>query len=228
MKLPIGTYSFYSQLEQCPHKAYHVYVGKTVPFVKTEQMIWGDTVHKAMENRIKHGSPLPDECASAEKVSTYFYDTSRLVPVKVELALAMQQNGQPCDYEDKDNAWFRGKLDCVTMPESRQHAWMVDWKTGNVREDPFELECGALLLKVHYPTLESIVGEYFWMRTGQSGLRYNIRDHANTYNRIWKLRNEAEDYLRNGAWPKRKSPLCNWCPVKDCEHYTGRNVNAGS
>lgn len=222
MKFPVGTYSFYNAFENCPHKAYHIYVAKTVPYVETPEMKWGNDVHSAMENRIKHGTPLPDTMTSAEPVASQFYNISQRVDVRVEQKLAMTAGGLPCDFWSAE-VWFRGKLDCTVMPHIR-NAWLVDWKTGNVREEPFELETNALLLKVNHPTLETIHGEYFWMKTGQNGLRYTLNNHGQTFARLQALRSEAEEYnsydTHGLAWPKRKNPLCGWCGVLSCENNT--------
>ena len=219
MKLPIGNYSFYNQFENCPHKAFQIYVAKSIPYVESPEMAWGNKVHTAMEHRIKHGTPLPEGMEAAENTAGVFHGMAKTLPVHVEHKLAMRQDGQPCDYWD-DKAFFRGKLDCVTTNTITTYAWMIDWKTGNVREEPFELECGALLLKVNQPTLEQITGEYFWFKTGQPGLRYTFSNHGQTYDKLVKLRLEAEGYLRSGEWPKRKTPLCGWCDVLACEHNT--------
>lgn len=228
MKLPVGTYSFYNAFENCPHKAYHVYVAKSVPYVETPEMKWGNDVHSAMEARIKHGSPLPETMTSAEPVASQFHTMSKTVTVQVEQKLAVTAGGLPCDFWD-DKVWFRGKLDCTVMAlKLSTSAWLVDWKTGNVREEPFELETNALLLKVNHPTLETIHGEYFWMKTGQNGLRYTLNSHGQTFARLQALRSEAEGYFASGAsaadagraWPKRKNPLCGWCPVTSCEFNT--------
>ena len=220
MKLPIGTYSFYNQFENCPHKAFQLYVVRSIPYVETPEMKWGNDVHTAMENRIKYGAPLPDTMQAAEAIGAEFHRMAQSLPVQVEYKLAMKRDGSACEYGDK-SAFFRGKLDNVTMNEGRTFAWMLDWKTGNVREDPFELECGALLLKVNIPTLEQITAEYFWMKTGQNGLRYTFTNHVSTYQRIVNLEREAQGYLASGEWPKRKNPLCPWCQVATCENFTG-------
>jgi hypothetical protein len=218
VKLPVGSHSFYNIFENCPHQAFHRYVGKTIPYVQSPEAVWGDQVHQAMERRIKQGSPLPDTMQAAEPTAALFHDLSKTVAVRCELELAMTADGKPCEYKDWDNVWFRGKLDCVTR--TSDSAWMVDWKTGNVREDPSELERGALLLKVNRPELELIQGEYFWLKTGQPGLRYTLNQHDKTFARLQNLDGEAKDYLQTGVWPKRKTPLCGWCSVKSCEHNT--------
>lgn len=221
MKLPVGSYSFYNAFENCPHKAYNIYVARTIPYVESPEMAWGNKVHAAMEHRIRSGVALPEEMQAAEAACAVFHDMSKSVPVRVEWQLAMTEDGKPCDWKDSA-AWFRGKLDCVTMMPALDAAWMVDWKTGNVREEPFELELGALLLKVHHANLGVVKGEYFWMKTGQNGLRYTFSDHARAYEKIVNLRSEAETYLRAGEWPKRKNPLCGWCPVTACENWKPR------
>lgn len=219
MKLPIPSYSFYNQLENCPFKAYNIYVARTIPYVESPEMAWGNRVHSAMEHRIKHGDPLPGEMQAAERVAAQFHDYKRVAPVGVELQLAMTQDGKPAEWK-APNVFFRGKLDLVVRDDPPQHAWMIDWKSGNVREDPFELECGALLLKVHYPSLRDIQAEYFWMKTGTAGLRYTLNNHAETYQKLARLKSEAENYFRMGQWPKRKNPLCGWCDVLTCENNT--------
>lgn len=219
MTLPIGAYTFYNQFENCPHKAWHIYVLKDIPYVETPEMQWGNDVHSAMEHRIKDGTPLPDTMKNAEAVGDMFRQIYTTLPVFVEYKLAMTAKGMPIDYWSKD-AWFRAKLDCCIFDVQRVHAWCIDWKTGNVREDPFELEIAALLLKVNRPNLITIVGEYFWMKTGQNGLRYTLNRPDTTFARLQTLRTEAESYERAGEWPKRKNPLCGWCPVTSCENNT--------
>jgi hypothetical protein len=218
VKLPIGSYSFYNTLANCPHQAFHRYVGKTLPYVESPEMAWGNQVHAAFEHRIKSGATLPDTMQAGEVLAGMFHDIAKVVAVRVELQLAMTADGKPCDYKDYDRVWFRGKLDCVTR--TADSAWMIDWKTGNVREDPFELECGALLLKVNRPELADIKGEYFWLKTGQAGLRYTLNNHDRYYAKLVNLRHDAETYLEKGEWPKKKTPLCGWCDVMSCEHNT--------
>lgn len=214
MKLPIASYSFFSNFENCPHKAYHIYVARTVPYVETPEMAWGNAVHAAFEKRIRDGVPLPESMAAGETIASEFADYAKTLPVKVEYQLAMTKDGKPCEWKGAD-AWFRGKLDCVVMPSN--FAWMVDWKTGNVREDPFELQCGALLLQVNHE-IDHSRGEYFWLKEGKSGLRYEMPAPLQTYEKLLRLWDEVEGYFQSGEWPKRKNPLCGYCGVTSCDN----------
>lgn len=217
MKLPIGTYTLYNNFENCPFKAYNMHVLKNTPRVEMPEMKWGNDVHKAMELRIDKGTPLPQTMSAAEPLCSTFSVIKELHSVHVEYQLAMTQEGQRCGYWD-DSCWFRGKLDCVVV--DNDNAWCVDWKTGKTREEPLELETGALLLVSNHPNIHHVVGEYFWLRDGKSGIRYHLNNHGKTFAKLHALRTEMEGYAASGQWPKRKNPLCGWCPVTACEHNT--------
>lgn len=218
MKLPSGSYSLYNQFENCPHKAFHMYVLKDLPRIESPEMKWGNDVHSAMERRIKDGTPLPKEMIQAEPVAAKVHTLKADgFSVKVEYQLAMNVDGTKADYWQ--DPWFRGKLDiAVRSPQTPEAAWLVDWKTGKVREEPMELETGAMLLAANHPELTTILGEYFWMQTGRAGLRYTLTPVVNTFNKVHEIRDRFEDCFRTGDWPKTPNPLCGWCAVLSCEH----------
>lgn len=217
MKLPIGTYSLYNQFENCPHKAYHIYVLKDVPYVETPEMKWGNDVHSGIEHRIKDGTPLDPKMQAAEPIAAKVHGLKEHATVHVEYKLALDLTGRPVDFWS-DACWFRGKIDVAVVALDIRAAWLIDWKTGKKREEPFELECGALLLKANTPKINNIVGEYFWLQEGKAGLRYDLNKHSYTFAKLRAYRNEMQVYAKAGTWPKKKNPLCGWCPVMSCEH----------
>jgi hypothetical protein len=221
MKLPIGNYTFFNNFENCPYKAMRMYVARDLPRVETPAMKWGNDVHSAMECRIRDGSRLPDNMQAAEPIANKIDSLKPSeVSIKVEYQLAIDAHGNKCAYWGKDDAqpWFRGKLDLVARQHKAPQAWMLDWKTGKVREEPFELECGALLLTANHPEIKTVLAQYFWMQQGAMGLPYTLINHSQTFGKLQSLRAEAEGYLANGFWPKRRNPLCGFCNVFDCEH----------
>lgn len=211
----VASYSFYNDFDNCPHKAYRRYIKRDLPYEeKSEAQHKGTRMHVAMENRIGKDMPLPEEWASAEPLAAVFAGMPDTHPVRVEYKLAMTMDG-PCAY-DAQTAWFRGKLDVVVMASG---GWIVDWKTGKVREDRFELECQALLLKMNHPHLDPIEGQYYWFAEGRPGRRYSLRpdDTFVTLRNKWVLWKQFEE---RKDFPKRPNPLCAWCPVEDCEYNT--------
>lgn len=219
MTLPVGTYSLYNTFENCPHKAWHTYVLRDIPYVETKERKWGNDVHAALEKRIRNGVALPDTMQAAEPVAAQIANLPH-VEIDAELYIGMTAEGRHCPARSSD-VWFRGKIDCVVRLETS--AWIVDWKTGKVREEPFELETNALLLKCNYPEIENVVANYFWLQQGAPGIRYTCNNHARTFAKLQALRSEMEGYDKAGEWPKRKNPLCGWCDVMACEH----NKNQG-
>jgi hypothetical protein len=211
----IPSYSFYNDFDNCPHKAWRKYIKRDLPYEeKSEAQHRGTRMHVAMENAIGKDMPLPDEWKAAQYLVDLFNALPDTVDVRVEYKLAMTMDG-PCAY-DAQAAWFRGKLDVACMTPN-SGAWIVDWKMGKVREDRFELECQALLLKTNHPGLDPIVGEYYWFAEGRPGQRYNLRpdDTFITLRNKWV---QMKQWEASGVFPKRPNPLCSYCPVKDCEY----------
>lgn len=213
MNFPVGTYTFYNDAQNCPYKAFRRHVKRDLPYAKTEAMERGIAVHEAMEDRIGKGKPLPDDMRAAEHIALTLTRLPDTIPVRVEYRLAIKADASPCAWDARD-AWFRGKLDVAVIGKG---AWLIDWKTGKVREDPFELECQGLLLHANHPDCDPIVGEYYWMIEGRPGLRYTL-DPMEAYRKVGKLYAEMRGYLEKGEWPKRKNPLCGFCDVLDCEN----------
>ena len=218
MPLPVGTYTFYNDFENCPHKAFHKYVARDLPREeKTPQQDFGNHVHDNLDRRLARGEDLPPDLAPVETLCRQLEGLPSEYPQRTEFRLAFRADGTPCEWYGAGE-WFRIKIDWhVRMPT---HAWIIDWKTGKVREQPFELECASLALKIHYPQLEQIVGEYFWTQQWQSGVRYTLIHWPQTFAKLQKIRNEVEQYDREGKWPKHKNPLCGWCPVMNCKFNT--------
>ena len=210
----ILSYTLVNDFENCPRKAYHVRVAKDVKQEPTPEMARGIAVHEAFEKRLKDDKPLPPDLGQFEP----FALTLRNLKVKPEYMLGMTENGHGCDFFAKD-VWFRGKADVAVRAADRTSAWLLDWKTGKVREDPFELECQAMLLWANHPELAHIEANYYWLREARIGERHNLTPtRVQTTIRIGRLANEMRECQEKNHWPARPNPLCGWCPVWQCEH----------
>lgn len=224
MKLPVASYSFLNDYDNCPRKAHHKYVLRDLPYEKaTVKMTWGTTVHKAFEDRIRHGTPLPPEVQPYERFAVQIEaQRERGRIVHAERSLGVRADMSPCDFH-ADDVFLRGKID-ITIERDARAAHIVDWKTGKRREDPGELAINAVLLKALKPTLVSITGLYMWIADDRVGDSHDLSDTdrtwalaASTMNTI-ALRMPAGDR----GWPPRPNPLCAWCPVVKCEHWKER------
>jgi hypothetical protein len=131
----------------------------------------------------------------------------------VEREFTVNRDWQPCGRWD-DDAYITGKPDVALVTETK--AFIPDWKTGNIREDPAELELFACLLKAYFPTLEKIGGMYMWLKELQAGDYYDLSNTFGLQAATDRLISEIE---ADEDWTPERTPLCFWCELKDCEHY---------
>jgi hypothetical protein len=210
----IGTYTnLHTFRDVCEHQAYRRYVIKDQPFFETEAMRFGKEAHTALEKRVGKGQVLPDNFRDWEKHCTQFDKYE----VMTEQKLAINDRGQATGYWDVD-CYFRGQADVVVMLNDK--ALFTDWKTGSPRyAETFELATGALLLKAKYPNLRTIAGRFIFLKDDQVGRMQDLSDFQATWLEINRLMNLIAEKRKSGVWVKKKSGLCGYCSVSDCEHY---------
>jgi CRISPR/Cas system-associated exonuclease Cas4 (RecB family) len=202
------SYSFVNDYVNCPRKAYHKYVLRDLPKEDTHALRHGYVLHKIMEDAINQNKEVPKEYAPYEK---YLRAIRTLQTVKAEVKVAADSNGVACGYYSKEVA-FRGKVDVlITTPDE---AVLVDWKTGKVREDPYELEVQASLVSINNPTISCISGYYVWLAEGRVGKRFPLNKVADTFKNLQRIREEA---MLRATWEPKPNPLCGWCPLLSCE-----------
>lgn len=203
----------------CPHQAYRRYIKKDLPFVESEAMQFGNKVHSALELRVGGGKPLPQDMQQWERFAAPLAGAK----AKAEQKLGITKEGVTCGFFD-DNVWFRGKVDITVINGTT--AFLPDWKSGKPREDPFELETNAMLIKAKYPQLTKIVGCYIWLGPkggDRMGQQYDLSHTVDTFTYVQRIAADLEEDIRNNDFEKRKGGLCPWCPCDDCEHFVGGN-----
>ena len=209
----VGTYTILNSYKNCGHAMFRRYVLRDQPYVETPEMKFGNEVHSAFEYRIGSNKPLPETMKHWEHFATPF--DGQLA--KVEQKLGISAEGKAVGFWD-GSVWFRGKND-VTIVRG-DTAYLADFKTGKSNyEDPFELETNAVLIHAKYPQLKKIVGSYIWLRENRVSQMYDLSDTRSTWNEICRLMGEILARRATGAFEKKKSGLCGWCSVEDCENY---------
>ena len=213
MKFPVLSYTLLNTWDICPHQAARRYIIKDLPREpETKEMRWGNAVHRAMENRVKHKTALPDEMP----YEVHAAPLDQCTVIGVEEKYGTTAGGRPCGFFDKD-VWFRGKVD-LTVRLRTDAACVLDWKTGKVREQPFELETSALLLQAHKPEITYLVGYYVWLKEGKRGEQHLLSNTAQTWQKVQRMAQEIQFSIDKQHFMKTPGPLCGWCPVKDCQH----------
>lgn len=219
MKPKPWSFSALDTFKTCPRQYEAKYVTKSVQEEKSEQMIWGERVHKAFELRQLDGTKLPDEL---EEHEAYMQKLEALPGIhNTEQKIALSRKLQPTNFFAED-VWFRGIIDYIKVDSAT--AYLVDYKTGKPHQKFDQLMLFAIHTFILYPAVNRVSVRFYWTKTlSETRAVYNRDDMPG----IWKkfipdLKQYAEAF-KTDTWQPRQSGLCNgWCPVTGCEFWKPR------
>lgn len=203
-------------MNTCPRQFQAKYITKEVTFQETPAIIWGNRAHKAMENGIKDGTPVPSEFKFLQPVIdtiTEFGGT-----VLSETKLSIDRDGKPCNWFDR---YLGGIADVVTMKGN--HAFIGDLKTGKFKRDNLQLSILTKCLYATYPEISSVAAALFFPHTGQVHTLRSKRDTV-SYEELDADIRHYEAVLERGEFKPKPSGLCKgWCDVISCKHNSKYN-----
>lgn len=220
------SFSRLKNYETCPKRSWHLDIKRDVVEPESEQLMWGNTVHKALAERVAKGTPLPAGMKEyepwVERIFTFKGKDVRSLPgleVLVEQKWAITKDFEACGYFDKvKQPWLRVVCDVgwIVGPV----ASISDYKTGKIVEDSVQLTLTAAVMFAHYPQLQVIRSTFAWLKEDAETSIDIRRDEiprfwGNMHGRIEQLREAHEQLL----YPPTPNRLCRrWCPVKQCPH----------
>lgn len=221
MNTPPWSFSSLTGFETCPRRYYEVRVLKSVTEPESAVLVWGNQVHKALEERVVNGAPLPESMAQYEPIAARIAASKGEIFVERELALT--KNLTPTGWWDKD-CWVRGKVDVGIIDHDK--AVVLDYKTGKVKPNFDQLRLFAVLIMHHHPEVERVKSGFLWL--AHDKLTSEVFTRSDTH-AIWadylsRVRRMELAYA-NEQFPEKPSGLCRgWCPVTHCTFWTkGRN-----
>jgi hypothetical protein len=145
------SYSGLGLFQQCPRKYYHIRVAKDIVEPKTDAITYGEMVHKAAEDYIGKGEPVPEKFAFITPV----LDVLNAIPgtKHCEYKMGLTEDLEPCGFFDK-NVWYRGIADLLIINDQVAH--IIDYKTGKSAQyaDTKQLELMALAVFKHFQSVE--------------------------------------------------------------------------
>jgi hypothetical protein len=217
------SYSSLKTFEQCPKKYYHLKVAKDVKDVGNQATIYGNDVHKAAEDYIKLGTPVPDKYGYMRPI----LDKLNAIPGEkhCELKLGVAFDGAeytPTTFFGKD-VWWRGIADLTIIDEDK--AFLVDYKTGkNARyADPTQLDILAAAVFTHFPQVRKIKSALAYVVSNEFIKKEHIAENRKSY---FATFDEPLEKLavaeQTGVWNAVSGPLCKFCPVTSCPHNRSR------
>ena len=213
------SYSSLKTFEQCAKKYYHLKVLKDVKDVGSEATIYGNEAHKAAEDYVSAGTPLPARFSYMQKT----LDALLAIPgekyCELKLGVELSDTGYlPCDFFGEE-VWWRGIADLLIINEDI--GYLVDYKTSKNAKyaDTKQLDILAAAVFTRFPELRKlksalafVVSNEFVKKEHTSDLR---KSYFATFTPELDRLSVAED---TGVWNANSGPLCKFCPVTTCEH----------
>jgi len=213
----VWSYSRMKAFETCPKQFYHTQVLKEFPFVETEAMRYGTEFHKACEDFVRDGTPIPEKFAFArpavEKLAALPGDKH------CELKMGVTENLDPCGFFD-ENVWVRGIVDLLIV--DGDVARVVDYKTGKSARyaDPKQLELMALMTFAHFPEVTKVkAGLLFVIAESFVREKYEAAKAGKLWSNWVSRYNTMQKAYETNVWNPNPSGLCRrHCPVTQCPH----------
>ncbi len=211
------SYSAIKLFENCALRYYRQRIVKDIRDEPGEASIYGDRVHKALENRLKSGADLPDHLEFAEGYCQSIENLGERGLLEVEKELVIDENFNEVDWWHRD-AWIRFKLDALVVVGAT--ALVFDWKTGKRRADTFQMEMFAAIVFQLYPQVQVVKTNLVWLKDKSMDTEVFKRKQA-PY--LWrnitaKISRIVKAYETEN-WPAKPSGLCGWCPARfSCDY----------
>jgi hypothetical protein len=209
------SYSKLKNFDTCPKRHYEVDVAKHFRD-NTEQLDWGNRVHKSLADACKGKVALPEELKDYAK----WVHAMRAAPgeMLVEQKYALTKDFQPCEWFGP-RVWVRGVGDLVKINGTK--ALGVDWKTGNVLHDSPQLMILAQCIFAFHPEVETVETIFVWLKddclTRDTFHRATI---ANEWVGVLERVKQLEDAATTMNYPPKPGKLCrSYCPVLSCPYH---------
>ena len=214
------SYSSIKTFDQCPKKYYHLKILKDIKDTGSEATIYGQEVHKAAEDYIKDGVPIPEKFAYIRGVVEALGRKEGEKHTELRLGVKRIDGGyKPCKFLGKD-VWWRGIADLVIIDGDT--AYSVDYKTSKNAKyaDVKQLDLVAGGIFTHFPQVDKIRSALIFLVSNDVVKKDHYREHMHNYLSTFDpLLDRLEVAEESGVWNAKSGPLCRFCPVVSCEHH---------
>jgi len=214
------SYSSIKTFDQCPKKYYHLKILKDIKDTGSEATIYGQEVHKAAEDYIKDGVPIPEKFAYIRGVVEALGRKEGEKHTELRLGVKRIDGGyEPCKFLGK-GVWWRGIADLVIIDGDT--AYSVDYKTSKNAKyaDVKQLDLVAGGIFTHFPQVDKIRSALIFLVSNDVIKKDHYREHMHNYLSTFDpLLDRLEIAEESGVWNAKSGPLCRFCPVVSCEHH---------
>jgi hypothetical protein len=206
------SYSSIKMYDNCPKRFFHQRIAKHVTDPGGDATVYGERLHKMLEERLRDDVELPVEAAPYAPLVDAVLRSVGDGTLMVEQELTLSRKLKPTGWWDAD-AWMRSKLDVLVLKGKK--AVVLDWKTGKRRPDFAQLELFALQVFAHHKDVKEVSSGFIWLKDQAIDRETYNRDNigglwSNLLNKVSRI----ERSLQEDDWPAKPSGLCRFCPAR--------------
>jgi hypothetical protein len=219
--IPAWSYSSIKTFDQCPKKYHHLRILKDFKDEDSTATIYGKELHKAAEDYIKDGTPIPPRFSFVADVLGALQKIEGEKHCEIKMGVA-KRNGKfvSCDFFAKD-VWWRGIADLLIINEEKRTAYLVDYKTSKNAKyaDTKQLDLMAGAVFTHYPKIVEIKSALLFVVSNEMVKKKHEYIMQSSYmNCMEPELNRLEAAIKTNVWNPNSGPLCKFCPVTSCAH----------
>lgn len=215
------SYSSIKTFDQCPKKYHHLRILKDFKDEDSTATIYGKELHKAAEDFIKEGTPIPPRFSFINDTLEALKKIEGEKHCEIKLGIA-KRNGKfvPCDFFAKD-VWWRGIADLLIINEAKQTAYLVDYKTSKNAKyaDTKQLDLLAGAVFTHFPKVVEIKSALLFVVSNEMvKKKHEFMMQSSYLNSMEPELTRLEAAIKTNVWNPVSGPLCKFCPVTSCAH----------
>lgn len=210
-KLKAWSYSRLQTYEQCPKKYHHMNILKDVKADFTgPEAEYGKAAHKACERYVRDGVALPERFKHYKRILDKIRNAKG--QVYCELNLCLNENLEKTGWFDAD-AYVRAIIDVCKV--NKTAAFIGDYKTGKMKDDPDQLMLNAAVLFAYFPEVTKVTTAFIWLKDMHITKDTYTRDELDfIWGELLPRAKRIEHSIEHESWGPRTSGLCGWCDVK--------------
>lgn len=209
------SYSKVKNYETCPLRYEQVDILKKYKEV-SEQLAWGDQVHKALAAAVSSTQKLPESMLPYQR----WVDDIKAKPgeILVEQKFAIDDKFQPVEYFSP-RVWLRGIGDVVRI--DGPVAQIYDWKTGKLKIDYTQMMIMAQMVFSHFPEVQRLWAGFIWLQDDvETHEKYNRDEMVQHWPGLLERVKRLQQAHITKMFPAKPGYLCyKYCPVMTCEHH---------
>lgn len=216
------SYSSLKTFQQCPKKYFHLKIAKDVENEGGEAANYGKLVHKAAEDYIRDGTPIPKQFQYMVPILDALIKIPGKKFCEIELGIAKKDDKFIACKFDAPNYWWHGIADLLIVDGGV--AWLVDYKTSKNAKyaDTKQLDLLAAATFLHFPEVLEIKSALAFVVSNEFVRKEHERVMRHKYLDAMKPElDRLEAAVENKVWNPISGPLCKFCPVKTCVHNKG-------